>query len=297
MSVRFVSRTLKSLLGVLSVSLFLGTSACEDDSASNDAGTGAITFTTWGEDYIEDKIPSDTFADGWSVSYSKFLITISEITVADDTGAVAAKMTGSKVFDMHKTGVKEIVNFANLPAKNWTKVSYRVAPATVKADLGPGVTEADRELLVNANASIYLDATATKGAVSKHYTWSFSTDTVYADCEAELDGKLTQGAVVTNGGTDSIQLTIHGDHFYYDDLQATNAKVRFEAIASADKDNDGEITLQELDNVSLVDIPASEGGFGVGSASDINTLGQFVTALSRTVGHYRGEGECFAEAK
>jgi len=49
------------------------------------------------------------------------------------------------------------------------------------------------------------------------------------------------------------------DHLYYDDLQAKDAQVRFGNIAAADADNDA--------------------------------------ALSPTIGHYRGEGECFASAQ
>ena len=33
-------------------------------------------------------------------------------------------------------------------------------------------------------------------------------------------------------------------------------------------------------------------GYGTGSAGDVNDLGAFVTALSRTLGHCLGEGEC-----
>jgi hypothetical protein len=55
--------------------------------------------------------------------------------------------------------------------------------------------------------------------------------------------------------------------------------------------------MEELTRVKLAAIPRENGPYGTGSAAGINDLGAFVTALSRTVGHFRGEGECFASAE
>jgi hypothetical protein len=49
------------------------------------------------------------------------------------------------------------------------------------------------------------------------------------------------------------------------------------------------VTLDELRAIKLSDITV--GTYGTGSA-DINDLGAFVEALSQTLGHFRGEGEC-----
>ncbi len=142
-----------------------------------------------------------------------------------------------------------------------------------------------------------MDAVATKGGVTKKYTWGFKTATSYRQCKARVGGKEVEGLVVTNGGTDNPQITIHGDHLYYDDLQDPDSKVRFDNIAAADGDNDGIITLEELSRVELAKIPKEKGPYGTGSARGINDLEAFHTALSRTVGHWRGEGECFSSPR
>ena len=98
--------------------------------------------------------------------------------------------------------------------------------------------------------------------------------------------------MVTNGGNESVQLTIHGDHFFYDDLASEEAVPRFNAMAAADTSGDGKVTLDELGAVKLVDI--DEGTYGTGSASHVDDLGAFVQALTATLGHYRGEGHCAA---
>jgi hypothetical protein len=36
------------------------------------------------------------------------------------------------------------------------------------------------------------------------------------------------------------------------------------------------------------------GTYSAGDVPNVNNLRDFVTSLSRTIGHYRGEGECFA---
>jgi len=269
--------------------------ACSSTSSSD--GQGTVAFTTYGEDYIESEISAANVEDGWVIKYERFLITFHDIKVREGDGVPAAAMPGSKLFNNKIPGDKSIISFPAVPAKAYDRVSYRVAPAGAATELGQGVTDADKQLMVSNGYAIYLEATATKAAVTKKYKWGFKLSTLYDRCKGELSGKETDGAVVTNGGNDTIQLTTHGDHFYYDDLQSKEAKVRFDNIAAADVNMDGEITLEELATVKLAAIPKANGSYGTGSATGINDLRQFVEANSRTVGHFRGEGECFVSAQ
>jgi hypothetical protein len=256
-------------------------------------GQGNVSFNTWGEEYIEDKIPAAEFEDGWEVTYDKFLVNIGHVTVADAEGTAGAEMEGTLIFDHKRKGVKPVFDAAGLEAKPWEKVSYEVPVADASAALADGVGDADKKLLVDSKSSVYVIGSASKGGEKKTFEWAFSVGTLFDECKGDKDGKETDGAVVTNGGTDDIQLTIHGDHLFYDDLQSPNAVLRFDPIAAADADMDGEVTLDELSMLKLVEIDV--GTYGTGSAADINDLGAFVTALSQTVGHFRGEGECFSK--
>ena len=207
-------------------------------------------------------------------------------------------MTTPKLFDMHAPGPKPVIAFSDLPGKAYTHVSYGIAPASGSTELGAGANDADKQLMTQNGYSIYVEGTLTKDATTKSFAWGFKTNTLYDRCEGEVSGKKTEGVVVTNGGNDTVELTIHGDHFFYDDLQSPDAKVRVDAIANADADGDGKVTLEELGVVQLADpqkIPA--GLYGTGSASNVNDLRAFVEALSRTLGHFRGEGECLARAR
>src|SRR5690606_8330805 len=154
------------------------------------------------------------------------------IAVAEEGKAPAATLTGSKLFDMHVPGEKLVASFPDLPAKAYPNVSWAIAPATSTTELGPGATDADRAMMVEKGYSIWVSATSANGSVSRKIAWGFTTSTLYDRCKAEKEGREVDGVVVTNGGTDSVQLTIHGDHLFYDDLQSPDAKVRFDTIAA-----------------------------------------------------------------
>jgi hypothetical protein len=267
----------------LSVIAALALTACEPPVA-------VVKFTTWGEEYIEQEIPVEKGAeaglvDGWTVKYSKFLVVFKDITIADEKGTVVSKQPGAKAYDLTKKGPIEVYS-TSIPARRYDVVRYAIAPdANVEAG---NIDAADLALLKSRNASLIVVGEGTRGAVKKSYEWTFTNDTLLDNCEkAEAGGK---GVVVTVGQTETVQLTVHGDHFYYDDLQAEDTKLRFQAIADADANGDNKMTLEELAAVQLTSLP--QGTYGTGSVTNVRTLRDFVNALSRTVGHYQGEGEC-----
>ncbi len=278
---------------VLALSLVLG--ACTTDAASS-GGKGSASFTTWGEEYIEEGIPATELEDGWAVKYEKFLVVIGNVKVGDGT-AVGAEMKTAKVFNLVVPKPKPVVELKDLEAKAWTEVSYEIAPATSASELGEGATEAEKALMVTGNYSVYVEGKATKGTDTKSFKWGFSTKTQLDKCKGEVAGKEVDGVVVTNGGVDAVELTIHGDHFLYDDLQSPDAKLRFQNIADADADKNGEVTLAELEASKLARLPKANGPYGTGTASEILDMKAYTTALSRTVGHFRGEGECLARSQ
>jgi hypothetical protein len=254
--------------------------------------TGTVSFTTWGEEYIEEEIPAGDggFVDGWSLRYEKFLVAFSRIEVADASGRVGALAEQSFIVDNVSPGRKKLIGFDGIEAKAWDRVGYRIEPPARDATL-VDATEADRARLQDGGYSLYVEATATKGEQRKTLAIGFETATQYSHCRAREDGKETDGIVVTNGSEDVTELTTHGDHFFYDRLQGSaganvETSLRFESIAAADIDEDGEVTAEELASepfdVELYDP----------SGLPADSLLDFMTGLARTVGHFRGEGEC-----
>ncbi len=268
--------------------------ACGSNDPTGSGGEGTLSFTTWGEEYIEDEIPADAdggFVDGWTLKYDKFLVNFQNIRVADAKGDVAASMDGSMLFDNHVKGVKTIIEFDQVEAKAWDHVSYEIAPVTDDTERSASASEDDRQLMIDGGYSLYVVGTVEKDEVRKHFAWGFAIATKYAECHSEQDGRDEYGVVVTNNGDVEVQLTTHGDHLYYDRLQASPdpaivTSLRFDALAATDTNEDGELTLEELD-AETIDVKLYDP-----SGLRATTYGAFVTQLARTVGHFRGEGEC-----
>jgi hypothetical protein len=230
-------------------------------------GTGSVTFTTWGEEYIEQGIPRDSealtgFVDGWSLKYSKFIVRIEEISVAKKTGEQGPVQSEAKTIDLTQPGPVDLVTFTRLEAGKWDHVSYAIT-------------------------SLEVAGTATQEAQTKTFAWTFAQNTLFDHC---TNADFGEGVTIPNGATETVQLTVHGDHLWYDDLQSDTAKLRFQAIADADANDDGAITLEELAAVRLTRFPVGE--YNTGGAGQVKTLRDFIEVLTRTIGHYRGEGEC-----
>jgi len=276
---------------------------CSDPTSQ---GKGTEQFTTWGEEFIEDGIPAgdgtDGFIDGWSLKYHKFLVNYHEIVVADAAGNVAAKLDKPRFVDNTKRDEKELITFPDLDAKAYTQVSYQIKTAVADEEIVGDADPADLAMMVREGLSVYVEGEATKAdpedekkTISKTFHWGFKTQTSYKDCHAaDENGISTEGVVVTTNKTDTSQLTTHGDHLFYDSLQSgDNAKptaIRFEEKAAADDgpngDGDGDITLHEICQEDIdTDVYNPSGLPGA-------TIGDFVISLARTIGHFRGEGEC-----
>lgn len=254
---------------------------------------GRVVFTTYGEKFIEEKIPADGeeangFVDGWELKYDKFLVALSDITLARTSGGPTAQMSGAIVFDLTRQGPVEVAHFENLTTERWDAVSFAIAPPPAAA---AGDVLADDVRLMRERAyGVYLEATATKGAVRKRLTLGVPLAAVYEECGHE---QLGPGVVVPERGAETVQLTLHGDHLWYDDLESLDAQLRFQAFADADRSPmDGLITEEEL---AAAPLPA--GRYGTGAAPEVKTLRDFLLAQARTLAHYRGEGECHAKAR
>jgi hypothetical protein len=255
---------------------------------------GSVTFTTWGEAYVEEGIPAGDggFVDGWSLEYDEFLVNFHQIRVATGSGEVAVVGPQSFFVDNVVAGRKKLVTFADVTAKSWDRVSYQIKPAIASAQIVAGAPE-DLDMMVEAGYALFIRGTARRRDIVKTFSLGFSAGTQYAECHSEQNGKDTAGIVVTDGSEDVTELTTRGDHFFYDRLQGSagsniEPSLRFDTVAAADDngDADGDITLQELEN-QPIDVELYE-------PSDLPAanMADFISALARTVGHFRGQGEC-----
>ena len=239
-------------------------------------GEGDWNLTTWGEDYIESGIPSEVFSDGCSVTYSAFLVTFTQRQLLTADNDIAGELAGTQIYDMTLAG-PVVMGTVPVAADHYDSVSVHVAPGS---DAIPGNASQDQvNAMIDAGSSVAVNGTLTCGGTSKTFNWSFATSTNYL-CEPE---DLT----IPRDGSDDTQITIHGDHLWYDGLENPDAQVKGQPIFDADNNNDGQITQAELELVGVASL-----GYDVGRYSDVTNLEQFVSFLTQTLGHVDGEGHC-----
>lgn len=259
-------------------------------------GEGDVEFTVWGEDYIEQEIPAEEFEDGFSVSYDEFLVVLSDVTVAGGDGPEQT-IERARLYDLTKPGPHPLGTLRNLPEGAHREVSYRHPAADDDTTRDDSASAAQLAFMRQNELRLYASGRATSpDDESFTFAWGFGGTIEYRDCVDVRGGQQTHGIVVGDGTLEKHQLTIHGDHLFYDDLASPDALLRFQALADADANADGEVTLAELDQVRLASLSSDAGSYGVG-AFDIDDLGAFVRAATHTVGHFDGEGHCVVEKR
>lgn len=256
-------------------------------------GSGTLSLTTYGEDFIEVGMPAASEADpegvvdGWSIKYDSFLVVLSDVWL-EEGGVEVVGRPEARVFDLTRPGPHAVADFDAVPSGTYPSLTASIRPAA------PTAGNADAAAVTRmreAGWSVYAEGRATRGADSKAFAWGFDTATRYYDC---VDADDKPGVVVPNGGAARAQLTIHGDHLFFDDLQSADAVLRFDAIADADADADGVVTLAELAEVELSQLPPDR--YGTGGDSRLQDLAAFVTAQTRSLLHFQGEGHCQTQA-
>ncbi len=199
------------VIALVTVLLAIG---CSDEKETAVA-EGAVSLDIYGESFIEDGIPSDEMADGWSVLFDEFTVEATDIRVADVTAA------GPFMMDISASSGGEGHNLTtiNVPEGSHTGSAYTIT-------------------------SVMARGSATKDDVTKTFEWDLSSvTTVYTACETTTE--------VAEGSASSFQLTIHADHFFYDSLVSEEPSVVFQPLADADADMDGVITQSELESADI----------------------------------------------
>ncbi len=246
---------------------------CSDDGSA----TGTLGLELWGEEYIEDGIPATEFADGYAVTFDMFLINLGGITVAKEGSSPIIDEQEMRVWDLTMQGPFDIAS-AVASAGHYDHTAYSIARATV-ASVSGNATDDDLQLMIDEGYSVYVAGSATDGASTKNFAWGFDTETVYDPCHSE--------AVLADGSEATVQITIHGDHLFYDDAVSASPDLLFGEIALADANDDSEVTASELADYDITTLS----NYGVGSL-DIFNLWDFISHMTSTLGHIDGEGHC-----
>ena len=226
-------------------------------------GTGDWSVSAWGEDYIEAGIPAEEFEDGCSASFERFSVEFSEASLRTPQEEVVGEIPVGRV-ELTEPGPHALGTVAVAPG-TYDRVYYSIGSSS--------------------EASVQTAGTVTCGDTSVAFDWSFNPSVRYR-CLADAPLEV----LVPDGGEVTTQLTIHGDHLFYDSLAGEGEGLRGQAIVDADADEDGLVTLAELETVLVEGL-----GYPVGTHTDILHYADFLSQLVSGIGHVDGEGHCYAD--
>jgi hypothetical protein len=265
--------------------------ACDENPHSPPVGGMEITTSA--------RSTSTTTADGWAISFSRYLVNVSSVSVVGGDQVLAASAE-AQLIDQAAPGTKSLLVAPVRTARPWEDVSFGFAPVTAEANVTvvEPVTTADRDAMLAAGYSVYVEVGATKGGATKTLKLGLSTSTLFKDCGGDRDGVFVRGLVVPADGSDTADVLMDPSVLFLDDLAAPGAATRFDAIAAADADGNGAIDMTEVRAVSLETARASGGAYGVGEMAQLTDLGAFIEALApRTVASFRAKGTCTPESQ
>lgn len=269
-------------------------------------GTGSLTVTASGEDGAKEGFPveedgeSIAFADGWSLSFSKYLVSVGKLSVSAADGESAVVSSEVSVVDLSK-GDPLLGSFEDVPARRWDRFSFEIVTPAADAVRGEGVSTEDVALMNEAGFTYWMEGEATRGDETVTFAWGFAAATKNADCTNGDDGKA--GVVIGENSSARAQITFHVEHAFWDSLGADDSTMRFDPIAAL-ADEDGHVSLEALASQSLArpldaegqPIKAQDGSdvvYDPGSmALSENNLRGFMTASIASQAHLNGEGLC-----
>jgi hypothetical protein len=282
-----------TLLALSTLALFVAVGCGGEDGATSEKGSAQIFVEA------EDTIPNGLSAgmgdedilDGWSVTYDRFLVTIGNPRASRSDATERLSSPDVYVLDLKKVpaGGYIVANFDDVSATRWDRFGFDLPNAKAGAKALAPTSDADLALLVDNGFSLYIEGNIDNGTTKKTFRWGLPAGTAYDDCATEDE---TPGFAVPAGGTVAVKPTIHGDHWFLNNITAgAEVTVRYaQYIADADIDKDGETTLDELKQTKAVDVfPADKYSL---AGAPIETAYDYVLAQARTLGDYQGDGEC-----
>lgn len=296
-------------------------------------GSGSVRVLLEPEPIITDGLaPGDeveNIRDGWSVSFSTYVVTIGDIHLHFATDE-HIEAEASDVF---------VVDLAQLPASGlplwevdglrsgrWI-LGYATAGAGDGATRDETVDEGVFEEMAANDWTYFIDGELDKSdgqscppaslampgdaepngetsggnpcydASTIRLTLRVAAETRYTECKA--DG-LT-GFAVPEGGSQTVALTIHGDHLFFNGFpEGDEGGVMRLAqwVADSDLNLDGTLTTEELGRIPMSDLPEIDDRYQLSApTAELETMLDFAVAQLKMQGHFQGEGSCTVDGE
>jgi hypothetical protein len=261
--------------------------------ASSPLSFGEVLVVTQGDVNLEDGLKETETADGWSVTFERFVVNVGGVSVG--TSATSVTTLGASTYvlvDQALPGPKVVIEARDVLAQTWPVFSFTVRPVRATSELAGGATDADLVKMRNLGASLWVKGSARKGSVAKTFDWIFTHSVAYEGCQQARGAGTVFGIDVDEGSTTDVQIVFRGRTLFEDGIGAAKPSLRFAAIADADTNGDGVVAANELATLPLATVRTNYGFYGSGSYAGVTTLRDYLDVQAQRIVAFQGTGSC-----
>lgn len=242
---------------------------------------------------LDPGVEISSIVDGWTVRYDRLLVAVGDVK----------EISGSAP-ESYTDGTAYLVDLRQVPAGGASMASSALSlmsfensefSTLISSDQSVLIlaSEADRDLMVDAGHSIYIEGSMTSAtgrscrpddpgdcvpAPMIAFSWGLAAAASFSGCD---------GFIVSQGDTAELTVTLPGDHWFLGNFSADAERSprRAQWIADADLDRDGETTLDELRAIKAAVLFTPERGYDLSNAPiPVETAYDFLAAQIRTIG-------------
>jgi hypothetical protein len=222
----------------------LALAGCLPDDTRPAPGTAVLRITA--DESLTTGLLTD---DGWQVAYERFWLSLGEVRLLGDECEPYAESDYLRVLDLRVAG-PQTVN--TMHARGRCELGFQVRSPTESSVLGAGVSEEDRAFMrevasdpfvEDAGIALHVAGSATREQTTRRFEWSFRQRLDY----------LCNVVSFQSGSKQALEIALHGDALFRprggdsDAAASPGAELGFDGFAAADENDDGEITLAELE--------------------------------------------------
>jgi hypothetical protein len=250
-------------------------------------------------------VPEETISEGlkvgqdeentrdFAVSYSKFVIAVGRVKLANTAEGTERSDPTGYIADLRQLGTDgvELTTFQDLPSGQWDKFGFETPQAAAGFQKLGTVSDADVQTMITEQLTYWIVGTV-QATPPVDFDFKIPIASLYTNCEN--DGE--PGVSISADRTQTADLTIHGDHLWFDSLSRgdeTTVTRRAGWLVKADKDGDRKVTTEELKQVRADELFSSSEGYNLSGPMEVVTAYDFVRAQLSSQGHLNGEGECY----
>lgn len=251
-------------------------------------------------------------ADGWAIDFDRVLVSLGRASLDGSNCSVYSEARYGRVLDL--LGAPDAQKISESYALGGCDFGFAIGNAASDSLLGEGATADDLAFMRTAGSdryqpnrgiSLFVSGSARKGEQQINFAWAFRGRARYRECQSATNGADQSSLSLAEGGDVTANVALHVEALFAENVNEPDSALRFDAIASADAlgNNDGEVTLDELNQVPLSDLQQgtayaqreaeAPAGGPAGPALVWTTLEDFIyLGAAPSVARYEGAGKC-----